>query len=417
MDATPFEVCFKVKPRLEHLRVFGSLGYGHIDDVKKTKLESKSFRCMFLGYANNAKGYHVYDLEASKVKISRSVKLDDRKVGRIYDSPSSQHHGTVIHVTKDGDEGTVPVDEEQQSAAEKPMEAAEKPILDVEMDDVEPEMNVEEVMQLPPPERSGSTGLELTPPKYQEDRLVFHPESERSRRSREPAFLLENGHNDGEGSRAEGSNGPPSPKRARIDEDGLIAEVVVAYVANIVEVTDVPTTYAEAMASNEADGWRKAMNAELYSHEKNATWTLVPCGPDKRIIGCRWVCAKKRDENGRVTRYKSRLVAKGFKQKDGIYFFETYSPVANMNSIRVVLAVCEAFDYIMEQLDADTVFLNSGLSDIVFTEIPHGVKNAKGMVCKLLKAIYGLKQAASAWNKTIRRVFLQNGFKSCGTDQ
>ncbi|POM67185.1 Integrase catalytic core protein [Phytophthora palmivora] len=419
LDATPYEVCFKMKPRLAHLRVFGSLGYGHIDDVKRTKLESKSFRCMFLGYAENAKGYRVYDLEASKAKVSRSVELDEREVGGIYDTPSSQHHGAVIHVTKDGDEGTVPVDEEHQSAADERMDVAE--ILDVEMGDVEPEMNVEEVMQLPPPERSGSTGLEITPyhpqpEAYQEVRLVFHPESERSRRSHEPVFLLENGQNDGEESRSEGSDGPPSPKLARIDEDGLIAEAVMAYVANIIEVTDVPTTYAEAMASHEADEWRKAMNAELYSHEKNTTWTLVPRGPDKRTIGCRWVFAKKRDENGRVTRYKARLVAKGFKQKYGIYFFETYSPVANMNSIRVVLAVCVAFDYIMEQLEADA-FLNSGLSDIVYMQIPHGVKIAKGMVCKLLKAIYGLKQAASAWNKTIHRLFLQNGFKSCGADQ
>ncbi|POM71542.1 Hypothetical protein PHPALM_11874 [Phytophthora palmivora] len=69
----------------------------------------------------------------------------------------------------------------------------------------------------------------------------------------------------------------------------------MAYVANIVGVTDVPTTYAEAMASHEADEWRKAMNAELYSHEKNTTWTLVPRGPDKRAIGRRWVFAKKRD--------------------------------------------------------------------------------------------------------------------------
>ena len=118
-----------------------------------------------------------------------------------------------------------------------------------------------------------------------------------------------------------------------------------------------------------------------------------------------------------MIRYKARLVAQGFKQKFGIDFFETYSPVANMNSIRVVLAVCAAYSYVMEQLDADTAFLNSGLVELVNMEAPFGVKNAKGMMCKLKKAIYGLKQAASAWNKTIRRVFLKNGFKSCGADQ
>ena len=87
-----------------------------------------------------------------------------------------------------------------------------------------------------------------------------------------------------------------------------------------------------------------------------------------------------------------------------------------MDSIRVVLAVCAAYSYVMEPLDADTAFLNSGLVELVNMEAPFGVKNAKGMMCKLKKAIYGLKQAASAWNKTIRRVF-EKWFQSCGADQ
>eukprot|EP00644_Phytophthora_capsici_P015201 jgi/Phyca11/130831/e_gw1.98.116.1 len=71
----------------------------------------------------------------------------------------------------------------------------------------------------------------------------------------------------------------------------------------------------------------------------------------------------------------------------------------------------------MEQLDADTAFLNSDLEDRVFMEVLDGVGNGEDLVCLLNKAIYGLKQAASAWNKTIHRVFLRDGFKSCGADQ
>eukprot|EP00644_Phytophthora_capsici_P018114 jgi/Phyca11/114063/e_gw1.25.92.1 len=71
----------------------------------------------------------------------------------------------------------------------------------------------------------------------------------------------------------------------------------------------------------------------------------------------------------------------------------------------------------MEQLDADTAFLNSDLEDRVYMEVPDGVGNGEDLVCLLNKAIYGLKQAASAWNKTIHHVFLRDGFKSCGADQ
>jgi hypothetical protein len=180
---------------------------------------------------------------------------------------------------------------------------------------------------------------------------------------------------------------------------------------------DLPTTYAQAMASDDAAQWREAMDAELLLHERNGTWTLVPRGTANRIIGCRWVFTKKRDQHGHVVRYKARLVAKGFKHKFGIEFFETYSPVANMNSIRVVLAVCAAYEYRMEQLDADTAFLNSELKDRVYMEVPFGIEDAQKHECQLNKAIYGLKQVASAWNKTIHRVFLGNGFKSCGADQ
>ena len=75
-------------------------------------------------------------------------------------------------------------------------------------------------------------------------------------------------------------------------------------------------------------------------------------------------------------RYKARLVAKGFKQNYGVDFFENYSPVANMNSIRLNVTVCAECDYQMEQLDVDTAFLNSVLTDNVYMEVPLGVNNA-----------------------------------------
>uniref|UniRef100_A0AAV1VJJ4 Integrase catalytic domain-containing protein n=1 Tax=Peronospora matthiolae TaxID=2874970 RepID=A0AAV1VJJ4_9STRA len=371
---TPFELGFKVKPTLDHLRVFGSRGYAHIDEAKRTKLEPKSFRCLLLGYPENVKGYRVYDLDASKVKVSRSVKLDEHA---------------------DDEVTLAPV--ELQPVEAEPMEGVENDAPDVEMESMQPIQDAIPPL-LMPQERSASTGFELEPS------------------SREPVFLLEEGTDAEEERKSEGRDGPSYPKRARIDEDGLIAEAVLAYAASI-DTVDLPTTYAQAIASEDSTQWREAMDAELLSHKRNDTWTLVPRGTAIRTIGCRWVFAKKRDQNGRVVRFKSRLVAKGFKQKYGVDFFETYSPVANMNSIRVVLSVCAAFAYQMEQLDADTAFLNSELEDRVYMEVPIGVENAQNYVCQLNKAIYGLKQAASAWNKTIHRVFLGYGFKSCGADQ
>uniref|UniRef100_A0AAV1UTU1 Reverse transcriptase Ty1/copia-type domain-containing protein n=1 Tax=Peronospora matthiolae TaxID=2874970 RepID=A0AAV1UTU1_9STRA len=84
-----------------------------------------------------------------------------------------------------------------------------------------------------------------------------------------------------------------------------------------------------------------------------------------------------------------------FKQKLGIDLSKIYSPVANKNSIRVVRAMCVAYNYVMEHLDADPAFLISGMVDLVYMEVPSGVKNATGTLYKLSKAIYGLKQTGS----------------------
>ncbi|OWY98662.1 polyprotein, partial [Phytophthora megakarya] len=178
-----------------------------------------------------------------------------------------------------------------------------------------------------------------------------------------------------------------------------------------------PTTYQQVIQSNESSEWVKAINAELKAHADNGSWTLVPRTPNARPIGCRWVFAKKRHESGRVVRYNAHLVAKGSKQKLGVDFFESYSPVANMNSIRVVLSVVVALEYVMKQLDADTTFLNSKLKERVYMDVPYGISNDMNMMCRLDKTIYGLKQAASAWHKTIHPIFVEIGFRSCGADE
>lgn len=97
---TPYELAFKQKPGLGHLRVFGSQGFAHVNDAKRTKLDPKSFRCLLLGYAERAKGYRVFDLENSKLKVVRPVRLDEREVGGIYTMDSPQIE-TITFVTKD----------------------------------------------------------------------------------------------------------------------------------------------------------------------------------------------------------------------------------------------------------------------------------------------------------------------------
>ena len=119
---TPFELSFQMKPRIEHLRVFGSQGYAHIDDAKKSKLEPKSFRCMFLGHAENTKGYRVFDLERSKVVIACYLRLDEREARGIYDTMVSEKEPVVWHIW-DTDEAMIPM--VRQSDRDETMEDVE----------------------------------------------------------------------------------------------------------------------------------------------------------------------------------------------------------------------------------------------------------------------------------------------------
>ena len=108
LDITLYELAFKIKPQMDHLRVFGLQGYAHVDDAKRMNLGPKSFKCMFLGYAENVEGYRVFDLENAKVKLTRSVKLDEREVDGIYYTQAMRLEA-VIYVTKDNDEVKVPI--------------------------------------------------------------------------------------------------------------------------------------------------------------------------------------------------------------------------------------------------------------------------------------------------------------------
>lgn len=178
----------------------------------------------------------------------------------------------VIHVTKDADVEPVPTSLNRPPVEDEPRNAAEEPVQDAEMDEVEPEQDVH-LPQLPQSQDSTSSGLELAvyrPPShaFQEDRLVFQLQVERSRRPLEPVCLPEDGLDATEEQSAEGSDGPPSPKRARTDEDDLIAETVLAYAASVNEGADPLATYAEAMASDESVEWWNAMKAGLFSHRQ-----------------------------------------------------------------------------------------------------------------------------------------------------
>ncbi|KAJ9565912.1 LOW QUALITY PROTEIN: hypothetical protein OSB04_001878 [Centaurea solstitialis] len=161
-----------------------------------------------------------------------------------------------------------------------------------------------------------------------------------------------------------------------------------------------PTSYGEAVSGSESEQWQEAMKAEMQSMYDNQVWELTDLPQHCKAVGRKWVFKKKNDMDGNVHTFKARLVAKGFTQTHGIDYDETFSPVAMLKSIRILMAISAYFNYEIWQMDVKTAFLNGKLTEDVYMEQPEGFEDPKNpnKVCKLLKSIYGLKQASRSWN-------------------
>ncbi|GJS78482.1 retrovirus-related pol polyprotein from transposon TNT 1-94 [Tanacetum coccineum] len=138
-----------------------------------------------------------------------------------------------------------------------------------------------------------------------------------------------------------------------------------------------------------------AMQEELNQFVANDVWELVPQPKNMTIIGTKWVFRNKFDENGVVSRNKSRLVAQGYNQQEGIDYDETYAPVARLESIRILLAYACALDFKLFQMDVKSAFLNGLINEVLYVAQPPGFIDFEKPVhvYKLKKALYGLKQA------------------------
>jgi hypothetical protein len=129
-------------------------------------------------------------------------------------------------------------------------------------------------------------------------------------------------------------------------------------------------------------------------------------------VGCKWVFKKKLRPDGTIDKYKARLVAKGYTQKEGEDFFDTYSPVARLTIICVLLSLAASHGLLIHQMDVKTTFLNRELEEKIYRTQPYGfiVKGQEDKVCKLIKSLYGLKQAPKEWHEKFDVTLISAGF-------
>ncbi|GKE15798.1 zinc finger, CCHC-type containing protein, partial [Tanacetum coccineum] len=134
-----------------------------------------------------------------------------------------------------------------------------------------------------------------------------------------------------------------------------------------------PANYKAALSDLEFDKWLNAMNVEMQSMKDNEVWDLVDLPPNEITVGSKWLFKNKTDMDRAVHTYKARLVVKGFTQTPGIDYKETFSPIADIRAIRILIAIAAFYDYEIWQMDVKTAFLNRYLSEERMQNVPYAL--------------------------------------------
>ena len=158
-----------------------------------------------------------------------------------------------------------------------------------------------------------------------------------------------------------------------------------------------PLTFKEAMEAPDAEKFLEALERELASLKENKTFTVVDLPRGAKPITSRVIFKRKVGHDGEVKVHKARLVARGFQQKEGIDYDETFAAVVRPCSYRILLALTAVYDWHVEQMDVKTAFLNGVIDKTIYMRAPKGMKLPKGKVLRLLRTLYGLKQSPRVW--------------------
>ena len=310
-EKTPYELWFKRPPTIDHLRVFGCLAYVHIPDSKRGKLEPKAIKTIFLGYYDDSKAWRLFDPISKTIIKSRDVIFDESATISLKPSISSTESSPCIIMTS-----PLNVIDSNNTA----------------LNSLDPNNN----------DNIDSNDHNDTDEEYHTDTAnddEVEPASDQPETSRR---IL-----------------PPRNRRPPVPVGGYMpGESYVAHVA----IQDLePTSYKEAMKRDDGDKWMDAAKEEYDSLIENKTWSLVPLPKGRNPISCRWIFRIKRKADGSLDKYKARLVARGFTQKPGIDFEETFAPVAKLSSIRLLLAIAAQENLLIGQMDVKTAYLQYGI--------------------------------------------------------
>lgn len=183
------------------------------------------------------------------------------------------------------------------------------------------------------------------------------------------------------------------------------------------ETLTAPKNRTAMLKDKYADEYIKAELRELQGIHRHGTFEKVVCPANRTPITCRWVYDLKRDGEGKIVLFKARLVVHGFKQQEGVDFNKTFSSTAQIRTFRFVVAIAILHGLKMTQYDISNAFLNGKLDEEIYMEWPPGYPSeSKDKVIKLIKGLYGLKQASRIWQQTLYDSLKELNIEVCKTE-
>jgi hypothetical protein len=371
LKMTPIELFTGIKPTITKIRVFGTTCWARRPTEfigGRNKLNSRSIKAKLLGYTQGGHSYLLIDQEGRIFESTNVKNFDEFYVGKpaenaIARKVTSRQCNWDVDLTSDSEE------EEINTVGSEGTDTVVRGGEDSESgEDEAPTTPTSALPTEPPPRRS--TRVRYKPVDYWDSAAVKTP----SRRNyREPS---------------------ESP------------------------VNLVLLTAREALKSDEAEMWKKAMQREFNTLQKFGTWKLQELPPGRKAIGCKWHLVKKKDFRKPEEEYKARLVALGNHQQEGIDYFHTFAAVARLPTIRLILLLAVEHDMQLDQLDIIAAYLNGymGPEDEIYVLQPPGFEDGTRRVCKLIRGLYGTKQAGRIWNIDLNKTLLTLGFTRTKAD-
>jgi hypothetical protein len=355
------------KPEVSHLKIFGCPVFIHIPKEKRNKLEPSGKKGIFVGYCEVSKAFRIYIPGHHHIEISRDVTFDE--------DAALKKSGICQLEEVYEEEPVIP------STAMREVPRAIEPVREVVIspdEEILEDHDISEVQE--PPQMT-----------------ILH--------KRKPAWareLIQDGEKYGvpQGTTRQVKRPKPFSSYTTLMCDLLEKE---------------PTWFEQAIQMKE---WADAMTEEYQSIIKNDVWKIVPRPKSKDVVSSKWLFKIKHVVDGSIEKYKARFVARGFSQKEGIDYEETFAPVARYTSIRTIIALAAKMKWKMHQMDVKTTFLNGVIEEEVYIEKPQGfeVEDRKSHVCRLKKALYELKQAPRAWYGRIHNFLTSLGFTKSKAD-